>query len=186
MVAADMTASLTALSAILMALLRRAQTGKGDYVDIAMFDTLLAWTPNVTGPVFAHDRSPVPKQMRSFGGQAMNRIYETKDHQFVLLGGSEVKFAQNLLSALGRPDLLDYAKREPGAGQVPLVEYFVATFKTKTRAEWEDFLGKLDVCWAPVRTLKDGFADAHTASREMLLKDEAGNKHIGTAVKFRG
>ncbi len=185
MVAADMTASLTALSAILMALLRRTATGKGDYIDIAMFDTLLAWTPNVTGPVFAHDKAPVPKQMRAFGGQAMNRIYETKDGQFVLLGGSEVKFAQNLLTALGRSDLLDYAKLEPGEGQVPLVQYFVATFKTKTRPEWEDFLSKLDVCWAPVRTLKDGFADPHTAAREMLLKDEAGNRHIGTAIKFK-
>lgn len=184
MVCADMTASLMALSAILMALYRRHETGKGDFIDMAMFDTLLAWTPNVTGPVFAHDAAPVPKQMRSFGGQAMNRIYETKDGKFVLLGGSEVKFAKNLLDALGRADLLDYAKVEPGEGQKPLIEYFIATFKTKTRVEWEDFLSKIDVCWAPVRTLKDGFADPHTAAREMLLKDEAGNKHIGTPYKF--
>lgn len=184
MVCADMTASLMALSAILMALYRRHETGKGDFIDMAMFDTLLAWTPNVTGPVFAHDAAPVPKKMRSFGGQAMNRIYETKGGGFVLLGGSEVKFAQNLLTALGRLDLLDYAKVEPGDGQKPLIEYFITTFKTKTRVEWEDFLSKIDVCWAPVRTLKDGFADPHTAARQMLLKDAGGNKHIGTPYKF--
>ncbi len=38
LVAADMASSLTALSAILMALLAREKTGKGDYIDIAMYD----------------------------------------------------------------------------------------------------------------------------------------------------
>src|SRR5215469_13658884 len=82
-VAADMGSSLTALSAILMALYARERTGRGDYIDIAMFDSLLAWTPNVTAPVFAEDRAPVPKEMRPFGGQAMNRIYETRDGEYI-------------------------------------------------------------------------------------------------------
>jgi crotonobetainyl-CoA:carnitine CoA-transferase CaiB-like acyl-CoA transferase len=124
--------------------------------------------------------------MRPFGGQAMNRIYETGDRQYIVLGGSEVKFAENLLTALGRLDLLDYARVEPGKGQKPLVDYFIATFRTKTRAEWESFLGKIDVCWAPVRTLKDGFDDPHTVARAMVLEDSSGNRHIGAAIKFRG
>lgn len=184
-VAADMASSLTALSAVLMALYAREKTGKGDYIDIAMFDSLLAWTANVTAPVFAEDRAPVAKEMRPFGGQAMNRIYETKDGQYIVLGGSEVKFAENLLNALGRPDLIDYARLEPGKGQQPLVDYFVATFKTKTRVEWETFLSGVDLCWAPVRTLKDGFDDAHTKARGMVLADKGGNRHIGPAIKFK-
>src|ERR1051325_2470459 len=153
-VAADMASSLTALSAILMALYARAQSGKGDYIDIAMFDSLLAWTPNVTAPVFAEGRAPIPKEMRPFGGQAMNRIYQTKDGAYIVLGGSEVKFAENLLAALGRMDLIEYARVEPGEGQAPLIAYFVETFLTRTRGEWEAFLQNIDVCWAPVRTLK--------------------------------
>jgi crotonobetainyl-CoA:carnitine CoA-transferase CaiB-like acyl-CoA transferase len=184
-VSADMASSLTALSAVMMALFAREKTGKGDYIDIAMFDSLLAWTANVTAPVFAEDRAPVAKEMRPFGGQAMNRIYETKDGQYVVLGGSEVKFAENLLKALGRNDLLDYARIEPGKGQQPLIDYFIATFRTKTRAEWEAFLADVDVCWAPVRTLKDGFDDAHTKARSMVMKDGANNRHIGPAIKFQ-
>ena len=183
--AADMAASLTALSAILMALLARAQTGKGEYIDIAMYDALLAWTPNITAPVFAENRAPVPKEMRPYGGQAMNRIYETRDGQFIVLGGSEVKFAENLLRALGRPDLLDCAKLEPGAGQKPLIDFFIETFAAKTRAEWEEFLGRIDLCWAPLRNLKDAFEDLHTLARNMLLHDALDNKHIGPAIKFR-
>jgi len=182
-VAADMAASLTALSAILMALFAREKSGRGDFIDIAMYDSLLAWTPNVTAPVFAEDRAPVPAKMRPYGGQAMNRLYETRDGGHIVLGGSEVKFAENLLRALGRLDLLDIAKREPGEQQA-LIDFFVETFAAKTRVEWEAFLGPLDLCWAPLRNLKDAFDDPHTEEREMVLTDEAGNRHIGPAVKF--
>ncbi|MGN6147818.1 MAG: CaiB/BaiF CoA transferase family protein [Rhizomicrobium sp.] len=185
LVAADMASSLTALSAILMALLARERTGKGDYIDIAMYDSLLAWTPNITGTVFAEGRAPVPHAMRNYGGQAMNRIYETKDGQYIVLAGSEAKFSENLLRALGRLDFLDIAKGEPGPAQAPLIVFFTETFKQKTRAEWEAFLEPIDLCWVPVRTLKDGFGDANARERGMLLTDAQANSHIGPAIKFR-
>lgn len=185
MPASDMAASLTALSAILMALYRREKTGQGEYIDISMYDSLLAWTPNVTGPVFAENRAPEPGTMRSFGGAGMNRIYETADGQFIVIGGSEVKFAVNLLNALGRPDLIELAGEEPGPVQDPLKEFLRQTFKSGSRAEWEAFLCSLDVCWAPVRTLKDAFDDPHTYERDLRLEDEAGNSHIGVPMKFR-
>ena len=184
LVAADMASSLTALSAILMALLAREKTGRGDYIDIAMYDSLLAWTPNITGTVFAEGRAPVPHDMRNYGGQAMNRIYETKDGQTIVLAGSEAKFCENLLRALGRLDFLDIAKGEPGPSQAPLIAYFTETFRQKSRAEWEMFLSEIDLCWAPVRSLKDAFDDPHTLARGMQLKDGAGNSHIGPAIKF--
>ncbi len=182
-VSADMAASLTALSAILMALYAREKSGRGEYIDIAMYDALLAWTPNVTAPVFAEDRAPVAHDMRPTGGQAMNRLYETKDGGHIVLGGSEVKFAETLLRALGRPELLDIAKREPGQQQ-ELIEFFEEIFATKTQGEWEAFLLPLDLCWAPLRNLKQAFADEQTLARAMLLTDEEGNRHIGPAVKF--
>lgn len=185
LVAADMASSLTALSAILMALLAREKTGKGDYIDIAMYDSLLAWTPNITGTVFAENKAPVPHEMRNYGGQAMNRIYETKDGQFIVLAGSEAKFSENLLRALGRLDFLAIAKGEPGPSQAPLIAYFTQTFQQKTRAEWEAFLEPIDLCWAPVRSLKDAFGDANAAARHLLMKDAEGNRHIGPAIKFR-
>src|SRR5664279_2634298 len=118
-----MASSLTALSAILMALLAREKTGKGDYIDIAMYDALIAWTPNISGSVLGEDKAPEPLAMRNYGGQAMNRIYETGDGRFIVLAGNERKFCETLLNALGRPDLLDLAAGEPGAGQAPLIEF---------------------------------------------------------------
>jgi len=185
MPSADAIASLMALAGILMALYRRSSSGRGDYIDLSMYDALLAWTANVTGPVFAENADPEPKTMRSFGGAAMNNIYETADHRFLVIGGSEVKFAKNLLEAIGRPDLLAFAQIEPGPAQDPLKAFFRETFASKPLAYWEDFLAKVDCCWAPIRSLKDAFADAHTSARGMLLEDESGNSHIGVPIKFQ-
>ncbi len=182
--AADAISSLTAAVAVLMALLRRQQTGQGDYIDLSMYDALLAWTPNVTGPVFEGNAHPVAKQMRSFGGAAMYHIYETADGEFLALGGSEIKFARNLLAAFDRLDLLPCAEEEPGPAQEPLRAFFKAAFAGKPRAHWEAFLVPIDCCWAFVRSLKDAFADPHTVHRRMLLSDEAGNPHIGAPIKY--
>jgi crotonobetainyl-CoA:carnitine CoA-transferase CaiB-like acyl-CoA transferase len=185
LVAADMASSLTALSAILMALLRRATTGKGDYIDIAMYDSLLAWTPNIVGAVLGRGEAPVPQEMRNYGGQAMNRLYATKDGGTIALAGNEKKFCENLLTALGRPDLIALAAGEPGPSQQPLIEFFAAAFAARTQAEWEAFLAPLDLCWAPLKTLKDAFDAEHTRARAMVLRDDAGNRHIGPAAKFK-
>ncbi len=184
MPSADAIASLMAMSAILMALLGRERSGKGDCIDLSMYDALLAWTPNVTGPVFAEDAHPEPKHMRSFGGAAMYHIYETADGAFIVLGGSEVKFARNLLTAFDRLDLLPYAEIEPGPEQEPLRAFFKAEFASRNRAEWEAFLAPIDCCWAAVRSLKDAFADPHSVHRQMLLTDDQGNRHIGVPIKY--
>ena len=84
-----------------------------------------------------------------------------------------------------RGSLARVAVYPPGRSQQPLIDFFATTFKTKSRAEWESFLEPLDLCWAPVRSLKDGFGDANAKARAMLLRDGEGNAHIGPAIKFR-
>lgn len=181
---ADMAASLMALSAILMALYRRCETGEGDFIDMAMYDAALSWTPNVTGPVFADDAHPPVKDMRSFGGAGMYHVYETSDQKHLVLGGSEVKFATNLLTALGREDLIDEAKAEPGPAQAGLRAFLKDTFASESLSHWEAFLGAFDVCWAPVRTLKDAFDDPHTRARGLVFEDAHGARHIGSPMHF--
>lgn len=182
---ADASASLMALSAILMALYRRTQTGQGDYIDLAMYDAAIAWTPNVLGPTFGENRAPEPKQMRSFGGSALTNLYETSDGEYLSFAGPEIKFAKNLLTALGREDLIEVAKCPPGPEQAPLRAFFKETFKTRTLAEWQAFLEPIDCAWAWVRSLKDAFDDPFTAERGMVFTDDAGNRHVGPPIKFR-
>jgi crotonobetainyl-CoA:carnitine CoA-transferase CaiB-like acyl-CoA transferase len=181
---ADLTGSLMALNGILMALYRRHTTGKGDYIDLSMMDATMAWLPNVTGPVFAEDRPPVVKQERSFGGDAFYSIYRTSDGGHIALGGVEAKFVRNLLTALDRPDLIDIATGPPGPGQEPVKAFLRDTFTQRTRAEWETWLADKDVCAAPVLNLKEAFALPQTVARDMLVRDDDGNLHIGIPIKF--
>jgi len=182
---ADAAASMMSLSAILMAIYRREKTGLGDFIDMSMYDAALSWTPNVLGPVFAGNRAPVAKDMRSFGGSAMYNIYETEDARFLILGGSEVKFADNVLKALGRPDLAPYARQPPGPGQAPLRDFFRATFKAAPLAHWQAVLQDVDCCWSWSRSLKDAFDDPFTAERGMVFTDASGARHVGPPIRFR-
>jgi crotonobetainyl-CoA:carnitine CoA-transferase CaiB-like acyl-CoA transferase len=182
---ADMAGSFTALAGILMALIGRERTGRGDYLDISMQDATMAWLANVTGPVFAENRAPRVKDERSFGGYAFFRPYRTGDGRHVVLGGVEHKFVENLLGALGRQDLIAPACGAPGPGQAPVKAFLEETFLTRTRDEWEAWFASLDVCFAPVLDLREAFDRPHIRHREMLLRDEHGNLHIGTPVKYR-
>jgi crotonobetainyl-CoA:carnitine CoA-transferase CaiB-like acyl-CoA transferase len=181
---ADASASLMAFSAIMMALYRRTQTGEGDYIDLSMFDAAIAWTPNVLGPTFGENRAPNPTDMRSFGGSAMYNMYRSSDDEFIILGGSEVKFAENLLAAFGREDLVPFAKVPPGPDQAPLRAFFQETFAERSLAEWKEFLSGVDCCWSWVRNLKEAFEDPFTTERGMVFTDANGNRHIGPAIRF--
>lgn len=180
----DMLSAMVTLSGILMALLRRAETGRGDHLDVAMMDSIFACMPSSVGAVFAERRPPVPQHERIWGGNALYRIYETRDGKHVVLGGSELKFAKNLLGALGREDLLASCAEPPGPGQAPAIAFLEATFKERDLANWVAFFAELDVCFAPVNDLRTGFDLEQTRHRDMCLVDEAGREHIGTPFKF--
>lgn len=189
--AADMASSLMAMNGVLMALLRRTRTGVGDYIDISMQDSLVSWLVNVVGPVFAENRDLVLANERGFGGNAFYNIYECSDGRFLTLGGSEVKFAHNLLTALGRPDLIELCKLPPGPGQIPVREFLRETFIGEPLAHWEAFLAPLDVCWAPVRTLKEALASEQVRARSMRIETEqhgfGGGRvtELGIPIRYR-
>ena len=184
MPAGDMLAATLTLSGILMALLRRAETGEGDYLDVAMMDSILACMPNSMGAVFAENKPPVPERERIWGGNAFYLIYQTSDGEHVTLGGSELKFVRNLLRRLDREDLIALCELPPGPGQLPVVRFLEATFAGRTKAEWLSFFEGLDVCFAPVNDLREGLDLPQTRHREMCIKDELGREHLGTPLKF--
>jgi len=181
---ADMLSSMMGLSGVLMALLRRQQTGAGDYIDLAMMDSLLAAMPNNMGPVFAEKRPPVPKHERSWGGNAMYRIYETSDDKYIVLGGAEMHFAEAILSKLGRPDLIELCQPPPGPNQDPVIEFLAETFRAETQAHWIAWFEDVDAAFAPVNDLRQAADDPQVRAREMIVEDDRGWEHIGIPIKF--
>jgi len=182
---ADMLASMMTLAGVLMALYRREETGKGDYLDMAMADCLLACLANNMGTAMTERRQPVLEEERALGGNALYGIYETQDRDFVVLAGQEAKFAKNLLEPLGRPDLVELCKLPPGPGQDPVREFLRSAFRTKTKAEWVAWFKGRDVAFAPMRTLPEALDDPHFKDRGMVLKDARGWDHLGVPIHFR-
>ena len=182
--AADMLAATMGLSAVLMALLRRKDTGRGDYIDLAMMDSLMACLPNSMGSVFADRQAPSVKQERIWGGNAMYNIYQTADQKFVVLGASEIHFAENLLRKFKRLDLLPLCAQPPGPSQEPVREFFCETFQGQSQDYWVQWFEDVDAAFAPVNSLRQGADNEQVRYRQMIVVDENGREHIGIPMKF--
>ena len=180
--AADMAAGLTALSATLMALIGRAQTGRGDYIDCAMFDSLLPWCAHTAGSAIAGGASPRSSEQRSLGGAAFYQVYKTADAKHVVLGGREMKFVTNLMTALGRPDMIAIAE-QPAGKQGELIAFLRAQFATKTRDQWVAWFADKDVAFSPVLDFREALDEPHIAERGLWI-DHDGAHQIAPAIRF--
>ena len=182
--ASDMAAGLTGLSAVLMALFARERTGQGDAIDMSMFDSLLPWCAHTAGDAIAGGPAPQSARQRSLGGAAFYQIYRTRDDAHIVLGGREMKFAENLLTALGRTDLVPQAAR-PAGEQGELITFLRGIFATKDRAEWENWFAGRDIAFAPVRNFAEALASDHVAARNLWQATPSGH-HIAPAIRFAG
>jgi len=181
----DMLSSWSALSGILMALLRRETTGRGDYLDVSMHEAVLAASPNILGPVFAGDQAPERLQERTHGGGAMLNIYRTADDRFLALGGGEHKFVKALFEGLARPEFIAPVTGPAGSAHEPAINFLRATFRGRTLAEWQEWFEGRDICWSPVLDLQEAWSADHVWARDMRWRDQDGNDHIGTPLKFQ-
>jgi crotonobetainyl-CoA:carnitine CoA-transferase CaiB-like acyl-CoA transferase len=182
---ADVLAALQGLSGVLMALLRRRDTGVGDYIDIGMHDVTVGAMLNILGPTFAEGRQPVATHERTTGGAAFYRVYETSDGRHLALAGQEPKFVNALLGALGRPDLASHCLRGPGPHQQPVIDFLAEQFRGRTLAEWDTYLPTLDVCYGRVNTLPEAIVHESLRAHGMLLRDALGRPHVGPPIRFR-
>lgn len=178
---ADMAASLTGLSAVLMALLAREKTGHGDYVDISMLASLMPWCGHIAGAAMTGGPAPRSAAQRSLGGAAFYNVYETADGKYIVLAGREMKFAQALLTALNRPDLVPLAEAEAGVAQQPLQAFLATTFKSRTRDAWTQWFADKDVAFAPVLDFVEAL---HGPAAAALRTDVDGNAQLAPAFRF--
>ena len=180
----DMAAGLTGLSGVLMALLARERTGQGDYLDIAMFDSLLPWCAHTASGAIAGGPAPRSGEQRSLGGAAFYQVYRTSDDQYVALGGRELKFAVNLLTALERTDLIPLAQAEAGQQDV-LIDFLRDTFIQRSRDEWTAWMADKDVAFAPVLDFREALDAPHIIERGLIQMAD-GRQHIAPPIRFAG
>lgn len=180
---ADMAAGLTGLAAVLMALIGREKSGRGDYVDIAMFDSMLPWCAHIAGAAIHGGEAPRSASQRSLGGAAFYNVYETADGRHVVLGGRELKFVANLLTALDSADLIPLGDVPPGEAQAPLLAFLRETFRTRTQDQWVTWFADKDVAFSPVLDFREAFAEPHVVERGLVMAAE-GAHHIAPPIRF--
>jgi crotonobetainyl-CoA:carnitine CoA-transferase CaiB-like acyl-CoA transferase len=182
---AALAGSLTALSAVLMALLHARETGHGDFVDISLHDAALSAQPHLTSRAL----NPVERDTveTAHGGNAIALLaaYRTADSQWLCLGGRELDFATHLLTPLGRPDLIAVAVGPGGEAQAELRAFLTEVFLTRTLSDWLAWFEGRRISVAPVLSLSEALAHPQTHARQMVSVDAAGRRHVGNAIRFR-
>jgi alpha-methylacyl-CoA racemase len=160
--------TLHAVIGILLAVAARQQTGRGQVVDAAMAEGALTL---LSGHLELHARGYLEEQGRNptDGRAPFYGTYRCADGGWYSVGAIEKPFYAALLQALGLTDV-DVDQQMDRDTWPALRKRIADVFATRTRAEWERLLARLDVCGAPVLGLDELAEDPHLTAREALRK----------------
>jgi len=152
--------------AISAALFQRSRTGRGQYIDMAMFDVaLILQSSHVTDSLHSGYR---PKRRGLWHRYPPSRAYATKDG-IVQLAASNGRQHRRLFDAIGEPEegaRVSYDERNARTEEKE--EMIASKMVKKTAAEWEDYLQARHVPAARVRELHEALADPHLQFRGVL------------------
>jgi crotonobetainyl-CoA:carnitine CoA-transferase CaiB-like acyl-CoA transferase len=169
---ADLTCATTACRGILLALLARERTGKGQVVRVAIVDSmvaLLTWSAGMyfetgTPPGVAGNHHPLSSP---FG------VYYAKDGPFNLAAGNE-RMWERLCDVLGLQHLSDDPRfrttNDRVAHREALDPILNDVFKSRTRSEWVAHLNECGVACGPIYNLAEVFQDPQIRHQQMLVE----------------
>lgn len=180
---ADLAGGMVAGFAILAALLARERTGRGQYVDVSMFDVMLSMLPIPAAHHFAGNTIPVGGKYVLSGAYPFYNVYETGDGKFMTLGALEPKFWANFCRRVEREDLVA-RQFDSGERQANLFEEVRAVFKARTQDGWVEVMRDADCCCEPVLSISEAFEHAQTQAREMVRKSSSLTDQLGFSYKL--
>jgi len=160
---------LMAAVGILAALRERERSGRGQVVDVSMFDGALSFLAMTAAAALTDGVAPRRGLMPLSGQFACYRPYECKDGGWVACGALEPKFWQAWCRGAGREDLIEQQFAAPGSDGVRAVE---EAFRSRTRAEWEAFAAEHDCCVEPVLELSEALESELVRARQMVVELE--------------
>ena len=161
---ADIAAGgMQAVVAILSALVQRAETGEGAYLDVSVADGVVGMLALLIDEHLATGAVPGPGHDILTGRYACYGLYRCADDGWVAVGAIEPKFYANLCRLLGCEQWV--AHQSDDAVQDQIRADFTAAFATRTRDDWVAELGPADTCVAPVNGIDEVVTDAQALAR---------------------
>ncbi len=186
----DVCTGMLASNAILGALQARQRTGRGQHVDLSLYETSLFMLANVAANYLAAGRE---------GGRFGNghpsivpyTTYTASDGMMAVAVGNDAQFAK-FTAAIGHPEWAQDARfiknRDRVAHRELLDSQIAGALKSDTAAAWVDKLKAAGVPCGRINSVKQALDDPHTAARRMVETVEhpaiGALKVIGTPFKF--
>ncbi len=187
---ADLFAGQNAVIAILAALKARAHTGKGQHLDISLFDSQIVMLANVASNYLVSDN--VPKR---YGNAHANIVpyqsFQASDVWFVIAVGNDRQF-EKLCGAIGKLELVNDLRFSLNSERVQnrnaLIEILKPVFLQRTAAEWLSALDAVGIPCGPIHTLDKVFSMPQVEERKMLIHMEPSGigdlRLVGSPLKF--
>jgi len=169
-------AAMHGLAGILIALLARERTGRGQLVDVAYLDSVISLMSQETPGYFLTGKVPRRGETRLTGAHPWTNVYRCRDGEYVTIACIEPQFWDSLCRLFEREDLIPY-QREPHSQEEldEVTRQLAEVFLTRTREEWVRFFQGKEVCFGPVNYLDETFRDPQVVHRQMVVEME----HVG-------
>ncbi len=186
----DYLAGLYAFGGILLALRERDRTGRGQHVDIALFDSVLSTLSMPAGILHATGRSP----RRSGNDHPLLAPYETlraKDGM-VMIAAANPRLWKQLCEAVGLGHLVDDPRFHTNTDRVKnRAELKVELERAFAQFSVDELARRLEAASVPcgrVRSVAEALADPQIQPRQMLLDFDdpglAGFRVLGNPIKL--
>jgi len=160
-----------AVMSILAALLHRASTGEGAYLDVAVADGVVALMSLAVDEYLATGEVPGPRHGVLTGRYAWYDVYRCADDKWLAVAVIEPHFFVNLCRELGVERWLDHQYDQDV--QDEMRADFRTAFATRDRDAWVAQLGPADTCVAPVYTVPELVDDPHFRARNVIVDAES-------------
>lgn len=184
----DLIPGLYAAIGTVSALYQRESTGKGQHLDLAMYDSLISVMESV-GMRALYDDTPPTRIGNDHGLSAPFSTYATKDGDVVIAITTNRLF-ERLANALGIPEMAtDDRFAEPVArsdNRVALRELIEEALSTKTRAETIALFEEHGVPTARVYDLDEALRSPFAEERGVIAEETDGFRTLASPLKLAG
>ncbi|GAA1275979.1 CaiB/BaiF CoA-transferase family protein [Sphaerisporangium rubeum] len=151
---------------VLLALFERERTGRGTVIDAAMVDGAAALFAMFYNSANTGLWGPRGTNLLDTGAP-MYDTYETADGGHLAVGALEGPFWAELLERTG---LTGLPSRADPANWPAIRERLAETFRTRTRAEWQEIFEGSDACVSPVLSLAEAPHHPHNKARGTFIE----------------
>ena len=177
---ADYSAGMHMVQGILLALLHRERTGKGQKVNVSLYNSMLSMQMQEAAMIMMADSEV------NWAAMPLSGVFDTHTGALVLVGAFKPNPLRDICAALQIEDLSADPRfcnlNQQFVHKTELQRIFRERFASNTREFWLARLEEQDLLCAPVRDLREALVDPQTLHNGLIMEGEG----EGQPVRFIG